>query len=242
MKKIVPFKRDLTFKTNLSEITSISLEHTLHLTKDNLVTGDFILTGEYKIADNSTNTENFKFELPFDINIDDKYITDNIFVDIDDFYYEIVDSKVLSINIEVLIDKLEEKPLIKEIIEQPEMTLDLERQEKEEKNNMEKCEEERCIEEEFPFKEIDEAVPLAKEVEENVPASRDESSKSIFDSFSSEVENYSTYRVYIVRENDTIDTIVQKYGISKEELEMYNDLSEIKIGDKLILPSINAKV
>lgn len=230
MKKTVPFKRDLTFKTNLSEITSISLEHTLHMEKNNLITGKFILTGDYKIADSSTNTEKFNFELPFDINIDDKYITDNVFVDIDDFYYEIVDSKILSINIDVLIDKLEEKPLIKEIIEQPEMVLDIESEE--EKVDIEKVEEERCIEDEFPFKEIEEKVPVSEEID----------NKSIFDNFSSAVENYSTYRVYIVRENDTIDTITQKYSMTREELEMYNDLSEIKMGDKLILPSINAKV
>lgn len=230
MKKTVPFKRDLTFKTNLSEITSISLEHTLHMEKNNLITGKFILTGDYKIADNSTNTEKFNFELPFDINIDDKYITDNVFVDIDDFYYEIVDSKILSINIDVLIDKLEEKPLIKEIIEQPEMVLDIEREE--EKMDIEKVEEERCIEDEFPFKEIEEKVPVSEEID----------SKSIFDNFSDTKENYATYRVYIVRENDTVDTIIQKYSMTREELEMYNDLSEIKMGDKLILPNINAKV
>lgn len=230
MKKNVPFKRDLTFKTNLSEITSISLEHTLHMEKNNLITGKFILTGDYKIADNSTNTEKFNFELPFDINIDDKYITDNVFVDIDDFYYEIVDSKILSINIDVLIDKLEEKPLIKEIIEQPEMVLDIEREE--EKMDIEKVEEERCIEDEFPFKEIEEKVPVSEEID----------SKSIFDNFSDTKENYATYRVYIVRENDTVDTIIQKYSMTREELEMYNDLSEIKMGDKLILPNINAKV
>ena len=229
MKKIVPFKRNLAFKTNLSEITSISLEHTLHLTDGNLITGDFIITGDYRIADNSTGVENFKFELPFDINIDDKYVTDNILVDIDDFYYEIEDNKSLIVNIDVLIDKLEEKPLIKEIIEQKEMTLD--------DLNL-KEEPERCIEEEFPFKEIDTSIKLDDELDPGFTLDN----KSIFDSFDDDKETYATYKVYIVRENDTIEMIMQKYGISKEELEMYNDLSEIKIGDKLILPSINAKV
>ena len=36
MKKIIPFKKDITFKTNLSEITSISLEHTLKSTKNSV--------------------------------------------------------------------------------------------------------------------------------------------------------------------------------------------------------------
>ena len=37
-----------------------------------------------------------------------------------------------------------------------------------------------------------------------------------------------------------IETILQKYNINKEILEMYNDLKEIKIGDKVIIPSLNA--
>ena len=46
-----------------------------------------------------------------------------------------------------------------------------------------------------------------------------------------------TYRVYIVRENDTVDSIVEKYQITKEELSKYNILNNISIGDKLIIPN-----
>ena len=38
-------------------------------------------------------------------------------------------------------------------------------------------------------------------------------------------------------EGDTIDKIIEKYNITKEELEKYNDLGDIKIGDKLIIPA-----
>ena len=88
MKKIVPFKKEITFQTNVSEITSISLEHNLHLSDNNLITGNFNISGEYKIADTSVSTEIFNFELPFDINVDEKYDLANLVVDIDDFYYE----------------------------------------------------------------------------------------------------------------------------------------------------------
>lgn len=242
MKKIVPFKKELTFKTNLSEITSISLEHNLHLVEGNVITGAFTIIGDYKIADSSTSTEKFNFELPFDINIDEKYVTDNIIVDIDDFYYEIIDNKVLSINIEVLIDKLEEKPLIiKEVIEQPEMKLEIDKIEEKTETN------ERCYEEEdtFPFKEIDNIEAVVSDQKESVEmnTTSNENMKSLFDNFNDTSENYSTYRVYIVRENDTIDTVIQKYNITKEDLSFYNDLNELKIGDKLIIPSLtNAKI
>lgn len=50
-------------------------------------------------------------------------------------------------------------------------------------------------------------------------------------------ENYVTYRVYKVEESDTIDTILAKYNITKESLEDYNNIENIKSGDKLIIPT-----
>ena len=54
-------------------------------------------------------------------------------------------------------------------------------------------------------------------------------------------ETYVTYYVYIVKEEDNIDKILNKYGITKEELEDYNDISDVKVGDKLIIPKCNEK-
>ena len=45
-------------------------------------------------------------------------------------------------------------------------------------------------------------------------------------------EKYVTYRVYKVLENDNLDTILTKYSITKEELSEYNDIENIKSGDK----------
>jgi len=44
--------------------------------------------------------------------------------------------------------------------------------------------------------------------------------------------------VYIVREGDTIDSIMSKYKITRDLLNEYNDLNELKLGDKLIIPEI----
>ena len=107
MKTIIPFKKDIIFKTNLSEITSISLENTLKI-EDKTLSGSFIISGDYKITEESKDTENFLYDLPFNIVFDDKYDLSNSIVDINDFYYEIVNDSVLSINIEVLVDKIEE--------------------------------------------------------------------------------------------------------------------------------------
>lgn len=225
MKKIIPFKKDIIFKTNLSEITSIALEHTLHTEGDDLITGEFVISGEYKMADDSVNTEPFSFNLPFDITLDSsRYILDNVAVDIDDFYYEIINDNVLSVNIEVSIDKLEEKPLIED---SPVIINNMLIDEESELENSIGRKEEFMDKEELKDNDL---VSVRTE-------SSDEESRTWFDSFDNSKETYTTYKIYIVKEGDSIELILQKYGIVKEDLEKYNDLNEIKIGAKLIIPA-----
>ena len=109
MKKIVPFKKDISFDNNIAEISSISLEHTLKLQEENIVSGEFIISGTYKMTEASLNVDPFEYKLPFDISVDKKYDTKNIDVDINDFYYEVTNNEILSVSIEVVLDGLEEK-------------------------------------------------------------------------------------------------------------------------------------
>ena len=214
MKKIIPFKKDVIFKTNISEVTSISLENTLTVNKD-LVKGLFIVSGEYKISDKSISVDPFNLELPFEIMIDEKYDTSKAIIDIDDFYYEIINDNVLRVAIDVLVDKLEEKTLIEElplIDETPKRTVI-------EEDIREVVIEERCIEPEEDKIEVKEKI------------------NSLFNKFSKGSEVYVTYNVYIVREGDTIESILDKYTIDLEALKKYNDISELKLGDKLIIPN-----
>ena len=220
MKNIIPFKKDVIFKTNLNEITSISLENTLNL-KDDTISGDFIISGDYKVSDKSTSVEPFNLNIPFEIVLDDRFETNKATIDIDDFYYEIVNNNVLSVSIDVLVDHLQEKPLI-EIEDLVEVTpvrtvLDLEEEE------MENSIEERCIEQE----------ELPKRNEEEIEAKIN----SIFSNGTFNDEVYVTYNVFIIRDGDTLDSIMEKYNVSREELEKYNDLSNLKLGDKLIIPN-----
>ena len=55
---------------------------------------------------------------------------------------------------------------------------------------------------------------------------RDDDGITASDLFSNldDTETYSTYYVYIVKEEDTIDKILVKYGITKEELEKIGEL------------------
>lgn len=212
MKNIIPFKKDVIFKTNISEITSISLEHTLNIKEDE-VEGDFIVSGEYKITDNSSTVEPFNFKLPFKIIVGD-YDISSATLDIDDFYYEIVNDNVLNVSIDVLLDKIKEKELVEERNEElPDLSIEYDTFD-EDIN-----EEDLIIEEERECDNI--------EVKEKID--------SIFSKVAT-TNDYVSYNVYIIRDGDTIESILDKYNVSKEVLESYNDLSDLKLGDKLIIP------
>ena len=216
MNKIVPFKKDITFENNIAEISSISLEHTLKLKEENLVSGEFIISGTYKMTEASLNVDPFEYKLPFDISIDRKYSTKDINVDINDFYYEVINNEILSVNIEVILNGLEEKDKEKEenILSEEIETLDDIREET--INN--------------------EQTQIVNNIENNEETKMENNVKTIFEDLD-ENERYAVYKVHIVTENDTIESISSEYNVNKEDLEAYNDLSELKIGDKLIIPT-----
>lgn len=229
MKKIVPFTNDIKFNTKIYEISSISLEHNLKLKDKEFISGEFIVSGEYKMTDSSINTEPFIYGLPFDISLDDKYDVDKMKIDIDDFHFEIINDEILRVNIDVLIEgvKLINFEEVKEDINEP-------REEK-----IEEREDRLIVNSNVTdlFKEESEVKEVVKEEidtkEENI-----NEVTSIFNNFKDQDDTYVTYHVHIVRENDNIESICTKYKIEKEDLLEYNDLKEIVIGDKIIIPYI----
>ena len=52
-------------------------------------------------------------------------------------------------------------------------------------------------------------------------------------------DKYYTYKVYIVREGDSVESICKKYNVLYDDIKDYNDLSTLNIGDKIIIPYIN---
>ena len=60
---------------------------------------------------------------------------------------------------------------------------------------------------------------------------------SIFESFANTEETYSTYSVYILREDDNLEEVIAKYNTNREVLSEYNDLDNLKVGSKLIIPT-----
>ena len=234
MKKIVPFKKDIIFKTNVAEITSISLEHSLHFEKEDFITGEFMISGEYLMTDSSRDTETFSYNIPFDIHVDEHYDTTHAEVDIHDFYYEIINSNVLSVYIEVAIDHLEEKPQPKE------EKVELEEVRKMKTDMMEELsEQEKQAVLEAVYQEEEDRHEEEKELqlEKIKPIDMKETSTPSKIEVNVENKEYTTYRVYILREEDTLENVMQKYNVTREQLEEYNSLGDLKIGDKLIIPN-----
>lgn len=218
MKKLVPFKKDINFDTNVALINSISLEHEITKQEEHLIAGKFIINGDYKMTDTSVNLDNFEYELPFNINIDKKYDIDNASVDISDFYYEVVNNRILNVNIELCIDDIEE--VLEDVMEKEDLLEEL------------KGEEIPVL----PEQELQTLPNEDREVEEVITEKRAVNVKSLFDGLD-ENEDYTVYKIHIVTENDTIESIVNDYEVTKDALLDYNDLSEVKIGDKIIIPA-----
>ena len=76
-------------------------------------------------------------------------------------------------------------------------------------------------------------------IEENSKDEVQESVGSIFSSLNESDETYSTYSVYILRQEETVSSLIEKYKTTKEELENYNDLSNLTVGTKIIIPVNN---
>ena len=71
---------------------------------------------------------------------------------------------------------------------------------------------------------------------QNEESLEDDISNSLFNNINDN-ETYRAYYVYIVKEEDTIDKILERYKITKEELENYNNIENIKPFDKIIIPT-----
>ncbi len=259
MKQIVPFNKEITFKTMISKITSISLEHTLELKDKDTIEGDFIVSGTYKMTDASQIDEDFSYKIPIEITIDSKYDTSNISLEIDDFVYEVIDEEKLLLKIDLCIDNLElvdtdKEDIFDDIMEDYSNTIDNSSIEP-----IERCIDENEVEDLFLDTSKEEKLEIPKEEdtsnidnnyqpqEENPnyqPTTNQEepttnSEPSIFSAFKDTTETFATYYIYIIREGDSLDTVLNKYNTTRDVLSLYNDLSDIRIGSKIIIPNKN---
>ena len=251
MKQIIPFKKDLPFKTKVSDITSISLERKIEILDGGIVTGTFYITGDYKMNEGSINREEFSFELPFDITLDPRYDVNSVKADIEDFYYDVINEDTLKVNIDLYIEaeylpdtSLDNNILTEEDKSDNEMN-DVQKEDEpveEDRNIMMESKSDSKNDENIEI-EKDKEVTSEKIKNDDATMNDSDIERNDVDDFANDLfsnldntETYTTYYVYIVKEEDTIDKIISLYGVTKEDIENYNDITSIKPGDKVIIP------
>ena len=251
MKQIIPFKKDLPFKTKVSDITSISLERKIEILDGGIVTGTFYITGDYKMNEGSINREKFSFDLPFDITLDPRYDVNSVKADIEDFYYDVINEDTLKVNIDLYIEaeylpdnSLDNNILTEEDKSDNEMN-DVQKEDnpvEEDRNIMMESKSDSKNDENIEI-EKDKEVTSEKIKNDDATMNDSDIERNDVDDFANDLfsnldntETYTTYYVYIVKEEDTIDKIISLYGVTKEDIENYNDITSIKPGDKVIIP------
>lgn len=252
--------KEFLFKSNIHEISSISIEHNYDVVGSNCE-GEFILSGEYRSHEVSVNKEDFNFKIPFTTELRSNVNLDSVEVEINDFSYEL-NEDVLSVHIEYLIRG--EQSLI-EFAEEADLEDFLKNNEaeiidfSEEKEDNEEFDKEDRIEEIF-IPEIDEhnsnneifipetnennrkkeILPNIKDVDQIEIVKEDtkvtEADKNtIINSINSE-ESFITYHVHTVIPSDTIESICTHYNINLNDLKKYNNVDELVLNMKLIIP------
>lgn len=217
MKQVIPFSKEIVFKTNIASITSISLEHEEKV-YDGEVAGDFIIFGDYKVHNDTTEKELFKYRLPFTAILPEHTIISTVKVDIEDFTYDQIEDDVIKVNVDFSIsyDIEDVSEVVPEVKEEPE---EMDREVLDEI-------------EEFLSPEEDNTLPEEVEDDKAKETMEVNDDKDI----TTTKEEYVKYHIHIVKENETLEQIIKLYETNMETVKMYNEVDKIKMGDKLIIP------
>ncbi len=189
MRQIIPFEKKVDFHSHISQIMSISLEHSEKVI-DGEIQGEFLIFGDYKKHSDTTEVEEFKYNIPYTMILPDSIDVSTVRVDISNFTYDILEES-LNVFIEYSIEADDLPEILDEIIEDTEI-------------------------EEYITDRNDE-----KEHEKVVPIENNE---------------YVVYHIHIVEEKDTIESIIKKYDVLLEDIQEYNDITKLSVGDKIIIP------
>ncbi len=259
MKQIISFEKEIAFKTMIGEVTSISLEHTLSFQGPSTISGDIIVSGTYKMTEASTLEEDFQYAIPVDIMLTKELEEDNRSITIHNFTYDIRNEDTLHLYIDVLvkgrevIELEEDEEEVIEPVREEQPKIDEEQKEdttndnKELLTDIEVEESQKVIDniintdkkEEVVIEDKKEEPVIKNDTQEEIKTTTDTKvMNSIFSAFANTEETYTTYSVYLLRENDSIENIIENYGVTREELSYYNDLDNLNVGSKIIIPTV----
>lgn len=221
MNEIIPLKKDIVFKTKIGEISNINLDFDYRIETD-MVVGSVDLSGSYKMTEASVSYEDFLYTIPFSIAITKKIKEETLKIEIDDFKYKF-NRDILSVNIDLLLECEEEK---EEMFNMEDFF------NKEESNDIINISEDN-----FDLDVSDNIMEFNdNKIENNININE---ISNITNNIINEEKKYYKYKVYIVRMNDTIDGICDKYNVNINDIKEYNDITNINVGDKIIIPYIN---
>ena len=260
MKENLKIEKELLFKNNIKDITSISLDNDYKINKQQ-ITGNFIINGEYKIHEISINKEKFNFKIPYSYEVNNDIDTSTVKVDITNFTYDYKKDELL-VNIEykitgdrkdvLLFDdeeslddflKRNEVEVISDRIDNIKKEIDEvnNNESKKENDNKKEDKNEKVEIKESTSDEINKEEKDLETIKDEIRANSDTENevvteKDIINNINNVQDKFITYKVYKLKETDTLESIVMKYHTTIDELKEYNDLSNIKINDKIIIP------
>lgn len=234
----IPFKHefdsDIDEKTIKLEITNFEYDYN----KDELIVNiEYEITGDRKdvlIFDNEETLEEFLSSREIEV-VDTR---------IDEIKQEIIkeESKKSEECKEELEDKIKPKELkqkneeeLKESLNEDRKTIEIEETKKDIVENELNTETKLELKETEPKLNIDikpENDIIQPETEEREKIKTDE----IINNVGKIDDAYVTYKVYTINSNETLESIVIKYHTTIDELKEYNDLNNLSINDKIIIP------
>lgn len=208
MKETIEFKKDIIFKTTIQEMTELDVTHEYKVL-DDVIEGEFHVSGEYKMTEASVKHEEFLYNIPFAIALSERIKKESVNLVMDDYTYEI-DKDILHLKMKLGMQYEE---------------VEIESETKEEE-----------------ITSIDEMLDGAEEEQELISEEKDiekEEVKEQIEDFSKKFnmpDNYITYKIHIMKSDETIDSIAMKYNVRIDDIKEYNKEEVYSIGDKIVIP------
>ena len=247
MNIIKKIEKELLFKNNIKDITSISLDSDYKL-ENNHISGNFIITGDYKIHEVSINREKFNFKIPFSYELDSDINMESVKVEINNFEYDFrKDELLVNIEYEISGDRKEvlefdDEESLEEFLNNREVEIIDTRIEEVNSNNDEVLDNKEeiknksiGIQSKYSNNNVNDEL-FNKEINETREVTDNVSKEEIINSIDKPKDNFVSYKIYKIKENDTLESIVLKYKTTLDDLKEYNDLNNIQINDKIIVP------
>ena len=208
MKETIEFKKDIIFKTTIQEMTELDVTHEYKVL-DDVIEGEFHVSGEYKMTEASVKHEEFLYNIPFAIALSERIKKESVNLVMDDYTYEI-DKDILHLKMKLGMQYEE---------------VEIESETKEEE-----------------ITSIDEMLDGVEEDQEMISEEKDiekEEVKEQIEDFSKKFnmpDNYITYKIHIMKSDETIDSIAMKYSVRIDDIKEYNKEEVYSIGDKIVIP------